>query len=126
MLANHHPAAEACPDCLPLAGHLPSEFPQTRLRLDFSGVVMSPRLRLLVSGLLEPHAEERLSAQQALDILHGNLKPPAVHAQHKGDSGGASDNMPLQCSPGGSIQVLRRGPNWEITLPKMSYRAGQC
>lgn len=51
------------------AGRPPCEFPQPRLRLDFSSVHMSPPLRLLLAGLLEPMAEERLTAGEALALL---------------------------------------------------------
>ena len=58
-----------------LAGQEPGQFPQERLRLDFSRVPMSPRLRLLLEGLLEPLVEERMTAEQALAVLRGEAAP---------------------------------------------------
>ena len=59
------------------AGQEPGNFPKERLRLDFSEVPMSPRLRLLMEGLLEPLAEERLTADQALAVLRSETPAPA-------------------------------------------------
>ena len=51
------------------AGQGPGTFPKEGLRLDFSKVLMSPRLRVLLEGLLEPLVEKRLTADQALAVL---------------------------------------------------------
>lgn len=53
-----------------LSGRPPSAFPQERLRIDFSNVVVGPRLSLLLEGLLEPVPEDRIqNAEEAMRIL---------------------------------------------------------
>ncbi|KAL4535053.1 hypothetical protein Ndes2526A_g05906 [Nannochloris sp. 'desiccata'] len=54
-----------------LSGRPPSAFPVDRMRLDLSSVVMGPVLESVVEGLLEPVLEDRLSAEEALNILTG-------------------------------------------------------
>jgi hypothetical protein len=48
---------------------------------------MSPRLRLLVEGLLDPLVEERVTAAQALALLRGEAPAPAGQ---QGGRGGAA------------------------------------
>jgi serine/threonine protein kinase len=54
-----------------LSGRPPSAFPVDRMRLDLSSVAMGPVLEALVEGLLEPVLEDRLSAEEALNIISG-------------------------------------------------------
>lgn len=56
------------------AGEQPSAFPQNRLKVDFSRVDMSERLDTLLSGLLQPAWEDRLTAAQAQDVLAGKTR----------------------------------------------------
>lgn len=62
-----------------MTGQPPSAFPQERMRINWraglgSGRGVAPSLAALLDGLLEPLAEDRLSAQEARDVLAG--KPP--------------------------------------------------
>lgn len=50
------------------------------MRLNFSSVAMSPQLRLLLEGLLEPIVEDRLTSRQALAVLRGEALPPTAGA----------------------------------------------
>jgi len=62
-----------------LTGQSPSEFPQTRLKVDVSSVVASPRVKAVLERLLEPLPEDRLqSAKQAADALLGNASPASI------------------------------------------------
>jgi len=55
-----------------LTGQPPSAFPLERLAIDFSRAYMSDKMRGLVEGLLEPVAEDRLSAEEALGVVRGD------------------------------------------------------
>jgi serine/threonine protein kinase len=55
-----------------LTGQPPSAFPLDRLAIDFSRAYMSDKMRGLVEGLLEPVAEDRLSAEEALGVVRGD------------------------------------------------------
>jgi hypothetical protein len=50
-------------------GRLPSQFPESRMKLDLSSVVMNSTLKGVISALLEPVPEDRLDAKRILDIL---------------------------------------------------------
>ena len=52
-----------------LTGRPPSSFPLDRMRLDLSSVAMSPQLKAVLEGLLEPVQEDRMSAERALSLL---------------------------------------------------------
>lgn len=73
-----------------LSGRPPSVFPVDRMRLDLSSVVMGPVLESVVEGLLEPVLEDRLSAEEALNILSGKgfRKSPAAAQRSGGRSAG--------------------------------------
>jgi len=68
-----------------LSGRPPSAFPIDRMRLDISSVVMGPVLESVVEGLLEPVLEDRLTAEEALNILagKGSQKTPAAASAAK-------------------------------------------
>lgn len=55
-----------------LTGQPPSAFPMDRLAIDFRSAYMSDKMRELVDGLLEPVAEDRLSAEEALGVVRGD------------------------------------------------------
>ncbi|GIL85278.1 hypothetical protein Vretimale_10750 [Volvox reticuliferus] len=66
-----------------LTGQSPSAFPQERMRINWraglgrsaaDAIVTSPALGALLDGLLEPLAEDRLTAAEARQVLQG--KPP--------------------------------------------------
>lgn len=52
-------------------GRSPLSFPQKKLRVDFSEVVVSDRLRAAIEGLLEPAPEDRMEPATARDVLTG-------------------------------------------------------
>ncbi|CAG9461090.1 unnamed protein product [Pedinophyceae sp. YPF-701] len=53
-------------------GRSPETFPTERMRVKFEQEIeTSPRLQTLLGGLLEPHAEDRFTVAQALDVLDG-------------------------------------------------------
>lgn len=54
-----------------LSGEPPSSFPQRRLKVDFSRVDVTPRLKNLLEGLLQPAYEDRLTTTQAKAVLAG-------------------------------------------------------
>ncbi|GFH07488.1 protein kinase domain-containing protein, partial [Haematococcus lacustris] len=56
-----------------LSGQPPFAFPQERMRIDWlsSFKAPSPLWTQLLDGLLEPVAEDRLTAEQAIDLLNG-------------------------------------------------------
>jgi len=56
-------------------GRSPASFPQSRLKIDFSQEegVMPLDLKRVISGLLEPVEEDRLSAKDAMRILDGDI-----------------------------------------------------
>lgn len=56
-----------------LSGRHPSAFPMDRMRIDTSTVPMGRTVEILVECLLEPVAEDRISAETALDILEKGL-----------------------------------------------------
>lgn len=59
-----------------LAGRNPFEFPQERMQLSWrpSFPPPTPLWGTLLDGLLEPVAEDRLTAQEALDVLQGKAR----------------------------------------------------
>ncbi len=56
------------------AGKTPCTFPQKSLRIDYSrNLVRDANLDAVLAGLLQPMAEDRMSAREALDILERDL-----------------------------------------------------
>ncbi|KFM23051.1 Serine/threonine-protein kinase D [Auxenochlorella protothecoides] len=84
-----------------------------RMRVSTRATAMSPRLRALVEGLLEPMAEDRLSVEEAQEILEGG-RARAVGARKRDD---AEAGRPA----GSRVQVTRRGPRLEIDIPPPGF-----
>lgn len=53
------------------SGVLPSALPESRMKLDLTGVQMNPTLKRVVAGFLEPVAEDRLRVEDAIRIVGG-------------------------------------------------------
>lgn len=87
-----------------------------RMRVSTRATAMSPRLRALVEGLLEPMAEDRLSVEEAQEILEGG-RARAVGARKRDD---AEAGRPA----GSRVQVTRRGPRLEIDIPPPGFSGG--
>ena len=72
------------------AGKPPSAFPQRRLRLDLDSLAASPKMQALLTGLLEPAWEDRLTAAEARAMLAGKAveRPLSVdQAVHRVEQG---------------------------------------
>ncbi|KAL6757530.1 kinase-like domain-containing protein [Haematococcus lacustris] len=104
-----------------LSGRPPFAFPQERMRIDWhsSFKAPSPLWTQLLDGLLEPVAEDRLTAEQAIDLLDGRALytrpvPSKVRSQA---SGVALDTAPAR-KPAGTRVILERIPNrLDVTIP---------
>lgn len=104
-----------------LSGQPPFAFPQERMRIDWhsSFKAPSPLWTQLLDGLLEPVAEDRLTAEQAIDLLSGRALhtrpvPSKVRSQA---SGAAVDTAPAR-KPAGTRVILERIPNrLDVTIP---------
>eukprot|EP00887_Chlorella_sp_A99_P006661 scaffold3.g6661.t1 len=103
-----------------LSGRPPSAFPLDRMRLDFSGVPMGPRLQAVIDGLLEPVVEDRLTADDALALLAGERR-----AARRGAGAEPARLQPVgvrRRQPAGSkIKVVARGPRLEIDIPPAGF-----
>jgi hypothetical protein len=79
--------------CPYFTGQPPFGFPQERMRINWrSGFTApSPRWAALLDGLLEPVAEDRLTAAQALQALRGSAvqreRRQAVQVGKRGEAG---------------------------------------
>ncbi|GLC59967.1 hypothetical protein PLESTB_001559000 [Pleodorina starrii] len=78
-----------------LTGQPPSAFPQERMRINWraglgpsasASLVSSPQLASLLDGLLEPVAEDRLTAAEARQVLQGRDPPERLSGSGSGSS----------------------------------------
>jgi hypothetical protein len=94
-----------------LSGRPPSAFPVDRLRLDLSSVAMGPVLEALVEGLLEPVLEDRLTAEEALNVITGKGFRKSANAARGGVNGGGGARKRSGGAVGGSIFRNSNGGN---------------
>ena len=97
---------------------LPSSFPEVRLKLDLSEVDLSPRLKAVISGFLEPLAEDRLSLNKALDILKGRKGGKAVG----GRVFNVQKSLREQFTYPGTTPVLRKPVGTRIQIERNDSR----
>jgi len=109
-------------------GRLPSSFPEVRLKLDLSGVELSPKLKAVISGFLEPLAEDRLSLNKALDILKGRKEGKSVGGRvfdvqkTLRDKVSYPDTRPVLRKPVGTrIQMERTEGHLQIYIPPAKF-----
>ena len=97
-----------------LSGRPPSDLPQNGLRVDWERAVSAgPRMRMLLSGLLELEAEQRITAAQAIAVLRGETRlaarPSAVPA--------SAVAGPRRRPAGSRVVVERDGEALRVTIP---------
>eukprot|EP00890_Picochlorum_soloecismus_P001066 jgi/Picsp_1/1960/NSC_05426-R1_serine threonine protein kinase len=109
-------------------GRLPSSFPEVRLKLDLSEVNLSPRLKAVISGFLEPLLEDRLSLSKALDIIKGRKGDKAVGGRIINvqktlrDQVSYPDTRPVLRKPVGTrIQIERSEGRLQIYVPPAKF-----
>jgi len=69
-----------------LTGMSPSEFPQSRLKIDFSSVTVSSKVKSVLARLLEPLAEDRIqSSATAAAMLRGEAPPAGLNSASGGN-----------------------------------------
>ena len=94
-----------------LSGRPPSDLPQNGLRVDWErAVTAGPRMRMLLSGLLELEAEQRISAAQAIAVLRGETRL-AARPSARPPSG------PRRRPAGSRVVVERDGKSLRVTIP---------
>ena len=96
--------------CFP--GQPPSAFPQDRMRIQWRGGAYSPpsgRWTQLLDGLLEPVAEDRLTAAEALTLLSGK--------------GLSQSSRPQDPGLGRDTNVVVGGSNFARSRRKKTVRA---
>ena len=103
-----------------LTGRPPSDLPQTGLRLDWKrAVTAGPRMRALLTGLLELEPERRMSAPQAIAVLRGETRLAARESAPAPASAGSRRR------PAGSrVLVERDGDSLKITMPPAGVTGG--
>jgi hypothetical protein len=91
-----------------LSGKPPSELPQRGLRIDWEGAVeVGARLHNLLTALLQPEAEARADAKQALALLRGGVLAPVLAGSQAAPAALAVRRRPA----GTRVVVLRDGTN---------------
>jgi len=75
-----------------ITGKSPSSFPQSRLKIDFSSESIPLDLERIISGLLEPVEEDRISAREALRILDSKNSA----SDRTGDGVGDISSLPFE------------------------------
>ena len=97
-----------------LTGRPPSDLPQNGLRVDWERAVSAgPRLRMLLSGLLELEAERRISAAEAVAVLRGETKLATRPSVTPASSAAGSRRRPA----GSRVVIERDGESLRITIP---------
>ncbi|KAI8466261.1 MAG: kinase-like domain-containing protein [Monoraphidium minutum] len=109
-----------------VSGQPPFAFPQERMRIAYRDrVTVGPQLGELLDGLLEPVAEDRMAAQEAIDIATGKAAKRRRRAAEQGAAAGGragaaggggqrmvtlADGSVVQVTgPGGAGRPLPRG-----------------
>ncbi|KAF5832434.1 kinase-like domain-containing protein [Dunaliella salina] len=120
-----------------LSGRPPSAFPQERMRIRWRGSPdapglqpPSPRWATVLDGLLEPLAEDRLSATEALDILEGRTEVDRQQTDERTPESSREQRVPrtgrstfqrkksLARRPAGTRVELERTPSrLDIVIP---------
>ena len=97
-----------------LTGRPPSDLPQNGLRVDWERAVSAgPRLRMLLSGLLELEAERRISAAEAVAVLRGETKLATRPSVTPASSAAGSRRRPA----GSRVVIERDGESLRVTIP---------
>jgi eukaryotic-like serine/threonine-protein kinase len=104
-----------------LSGRPPSAFPVDRMRLDLSSVAMGPVLEDMVEGLLEPVLEDRLSAEEALNILTGITNSGVQKASRNGSRNGGGGNGSARKRSDGAVGGSVFGSNSSYNNTAPSY-----
>ncbi|BBN10225.1 hypothetical protein MPTK1_5g01970 [Marchantia polymorpha subsp. ruderalis] len=108
-----------------LSGQSPSSFPQTRLKVDFGAVTMSPALRSVIDKLLEPAPEDRFqSAEEVIAALKAVKEPPASF--RVGSNAYKVEQRSVQriSQPAGTkIDLIRTDDSLQIEIPPVGLTA---
>jgi eukaryotic-like serine/threonine-protein kinase len=90
-------------------GRVPSQFPESRMKLDLSSVTMMNRtLKGVVSALLEPVPEDRLDAKQILDILRTRKSTGRIGGSRFQDIDTSLPSAPVRENPPNAV-VTQKG-----------------
>lgn len=107
-----------------LTGRPPSAFPVDRMRIDFSSAELSSKMRRLLEGLLEPVAEDRLTASEALSVIEGSdiKERKAPSRRQVGGSVAFPSNPPRQKGGDPPVKVTSKPAGSKIKVKKTSGR----
>ncbi|KAG6557583.1 hypothetical protein Mapa_000859 [Marchantia paleacea] len=108
-----------------LSGRSPSSFPQTRLKVDFGAVTMSPGLRSVIDKLLEPAPEDRFqSAEEVIAALKAVNEPPASFRVGSNAYTVEQQSMQRISQPAGTkIDLRRTNDSLQIVIPPVGLTA---
>lgn len=104
------------------SGRLPSQFPESRMKLDLSAAELNDKLRNVLAGLLEPVSEDRLSLDNALSILQGGRGRVMGGSAFRGSivpltGAGLARKKPV----GSRVMVERMGDTLRIQIPPAKF-----
>lgn len=109
-----------------VSGRPPSSFRQERLRIDYSSSVSLGRpLSTLLDGLLEPHAEDRLSPADALATAEGRRPPVrrgAARLAQRQDQDQDARLAPSGAAPDGPWVTTTTEGTFQVPSPLPSVR----
>lgn len=101
-----------------VSGQPPGAFPQARMRINYKDkVTVGPRLSELLDGLLEPLAEDRLTPQEALDIVTGKAAKRRKRAAEQQQAAAAAAPRSVVRLPDGSLYRPPSMPSGPVRKP---------
>ena len=110
-----------------LTGRPPSDLPQTGLRVEWeSAVTAGPRMRSLLSSLLETEPDRRISAPQAIAVLRGETKAVLRGEMRLAapSSAGVAVSGPRRRPAGSRVTIERDGDSLRVIIPPTGVTGG--
>ena len=103
-------------------GRMPSQFPERRMKLDLSSVVMKDTLKAAVAGLLETIPEDRLDANKAIDILRSKtISLGRVGGSRFGRTSSIQQSNSIRKPVGTKVVVQQSEDSLTIYIPPASF-----
>ncbi|KAI8108682.1 hypothetical protein M9435_005099 [Picochlorum sp. BPE23] len=103
------------------SGRLPSQFPESRMKLDLSAVELNDKLRNVLAGLLEPVSEDRLNLENALSILQGRGRVMGGSAFHGSIVPQTGKGQFVKKPVGSRVMLEKRGDTLRIHIPPAKF-----
>lgn len=103
------------------SGRLPSQFPESRMKLDLSAVELNDKLKNVLAGLLEPVSEDRLSLEDALSILQGRGRVMGGSVFHGSIVPRTGNGQFVKKPVGSRVMLEKRGDTLRLHIPPAKF-----